>query len=185
MPQRELQIGEAKFVARRGQGRGSHALTGQQQSVGHLAQHDASDRRRQRKDRGPAQHAAERLGEFVVGYRLRRHDIDRTSDFGVRQAGDDGVDRVIERDPTHVLLAAAQFAAHSQAKRQQHFLERAAATAEDHAEARANDARRPPAQVRWRLPTGGKRRPESRCPGCWTRRATGRPDRRRCRWPTR
>ena len=86
------------------------------------------------------QQAAERFGQFAIGDRVGRNEVDRADQRFVGHDVNDRRDHVVDRDPAHELTSVADLAAQPLAERAEHLLERAALGAEHDAEPQQHDA---------------------------------------------
>ena len=86
------------------------------------------------------QRAADRVGHLAVGHRVRRGQVHRAADAGVRQQPAHHRDPVVPMDPRHDLPARAQGPAGKEVKRQRELLEGAAAGREHQARPQQHDA---------------------------------------------
>ena len=140
MSQRWLKFGIGELVARLVQSMRGHAGAGEQQSIGHFAKSKPGCEGRHGEQGWPAEDSPERFGEFAIGDRMRGNRVDGAVQLLILERCLDGADYIVQRNPTHVLVASSNHAAGSQLERPQHFFQGSALIAEDHANARLNNA---------------------------------------------
>ena len=149
-----------------------------------VGQPERSQRRWQH--RGPAQHTSQRLRELAVRHGMGRHQVDRARELLGDERMLDRPDLVVDRDPAHVMAAAAQRSPQPEPERSQQLrrARRRRGSAPDRSGC-SPLARRPRRPARSRPPIRRRHRPESpshaRCPRSVLRRR----GRRRCRRPKR
>ena len=92
------------------------AGAGEQRVLRHFAESRSQHERRHAKKGGPAQDAAERMGELRVGDRMGRSGVEGAAQLRLLDGELHRGDGILERDPAHPLAAIAQPAAQAQAK---------------------------------------------------------------------
>src|SRR5215218_5148547 len=137
--QRLVQLGVREAVAERLRALRYGALA-VDDDVGHLAVEDAQRELGHRRDRGPAQGAAERVRELAIGDRRGSGGVDRAAPAVAVERGEVDADDVVDVDPRHVLAAARDRAADAEPEEREHLRQRAAAAVEHDAGAHAHDA---------------------------------------------
>ena len=90
------------------------ALATEQPLVGEFADRGPDGETGQRQRGRTVQRPAQRFGEFAVGHRRRAGEIDRPGQLVVVECEQQRADLVLQRDPRHVLAAAAQLGTQSQ-----------------------------------------------------------------------
>ena len=139
MSQRWLKFGIGELVARLVQSMRGYAGAGEQQSIGHFAKSKPGCEGRHGEQGWPAEDSTERFGEFAIGDRMRGNRVDGAMHLVILERCLNGADYIVQRDPTHVLVASSNHATSSELERPQHFFQCSALIAEDHANARLNN----------------------------------------------
>src|SRR5579862_1211747 len=134
MPQSAFDFGELELEAGGQQSRGDDAGACQQQLISHFSHYHVRRESWQRKDRGPVQDTSESLRKFSIGNRMRCDSVHRAAKRFAVDGMRNGSHSIIEGNPTHILIAAANPAAEAEFEGQEHRRESATLFAEDKAD---------------------------------------------------
>ena len=120
---------------------GRHALSREEERVGHLAHRDTKDEGRRAEEARTPEHACQGPRELFVGDRNGRRRVHRAMRIGTGQQETRQRDPVGAIDPRPVLSARTERAAHAKLERQEHGFQRAAVALEHESRAHEHDAR--------------------------------------------
>src|SRR5918995_3606959 len=125
-----VELGVAEAEPQRARALRDHALP-VHDDVGHLPVERAHGEAGHRRDRGPVQRAAERLGERLVRHGRGRRRVDRPAPaLAAVERSQVERDEVVDVDPAHVLRAAGHRPAAAELEEREHLRERAAVLVE-------------------------------------------------------